>query len=189
MGIERSPKPPKRRQFAALSGYRDWQLHDAKAHLSDLVRRAREEGPQRITVYGEDAVVVVAAAEYRADADRVQADAQPACAARPNSPLRDLEFGEEGERSPVRDVGLRGAGCSTPTSSRSCASRAAIRRSEPGQRPRLRSCCTSAASRLPRSASASSSRRARAFATGSRPGSTPSCGPGSRDAYLRWTRR
>ena len=37
----RARKVPRRRWLVALSGYRDWQLHDAKAHLSDLVRRAR----------------------------------------------------------------------------------------------------------------------------------------------------
>ena len=105
MGLGRARRKPKRRQLAALSSYRDWQLHDAKAHFSDLVRRARQEGPQRITVYGEDAVVVVSAAEF----------AQMLAPFRPKrslhallseSPLRDLELGEEGERSPVRDVGL-----------------------------------------------------------------------------------
>jgi antitoxin Phd len=42
-----------------------WKLQDAKAHFSELVRRARIEGPQRITVRGHDAVVVIAADEQR----------------------------------------------------------------------------------------------------------------------------
>jgi prevent-host-death family protein len=42
-----------------------WQLQEAKNRLSELVRKAREEGPQTITVRGEDAVVVVEAKEYR----------------------------------------------------------------------------------------------------------------------------
>jgi len=105
--MHRAPavKKAKRRPIAALSGYRDWQLHEAKAHLSSLVRRAREEGPQRITVYGEDAVVVVSAAEFA----RMLAPARPQRslhALLSESPLRELEFGAEGERSPVRDVGL-----------------------------------------------------------------------------------
>jgi prevent-host-death family protein len=105
--MDRDPaaKRLKRRPLAALSGYRDWQLHEAKAHLSNLVRRAREEGPQRITVYSEDAVVVVSAAEFV----RMLAPARPRRslpALLSESPLRELEFGAEGERSPVRDVGL-----------------------------------------------------------------------------------
>jgi len=42
-----------------------WQLQDAKNRLSELVRKAREEGPQVITLHGRDAVVVVSANEYR----------------------------------------------------------------------------------------------------------------------------
>jgi len=37
-----------------------WKLEDAKARFSELVRRARTEGPQRVTVRGKDAVVVIA---------------------------------------------------------------------------------------------------------------------------------
>jgi prevent-host-death family protein len=40
-----------------------WQLQEAKAKLSELVRRARTEGPQTITVHGERAVVVTAAGD------------------------------------------------------------------------------------------------------------------------------
>ena len=41
-----------------------WKLEDAKARFSELVRRARDAGPQRVTVRGQDAVVVLSAAEY-----------------------------------------------------------------------------------------------------------------------------
>jgi antitoxin Phd len=41
-----------------------WQLQDAKNRLSELVRKAREEGPQVITLHGRDAVVVVSANDY-----------------------------------------------------------------------------------------------------------------------------
>jgi antitoxin Phd len=38
-----------------------WELEDAKARFSEVVRRARTEGPQRVTVRGKDAVVAIAA--------------------------------------------------------------------------------------------------------------------------------
>lgn len=41
-----------------------WQLQEAKNRLSELVRKAREEGPQVITVHGEDAAVIVSAEQY-----------------------------------------------------------------------------------------------------------------------------
>jgi prevent-host-death family protein len=36
-----------------------WKLQDAKARFSELVRQARKGSPQRVTVHGKDAVVVV----------------------------------------------------------------------------------------------------------------------------------
>ena len=81
-----------------------WKLEDAKARLSELVRKARSEGPQRVTVRGRDAVVVL---------DSNQFDTLQAHAARrslrellANSPLRDLEFGEQGVEGPIREVEL-----------------------------------------------------------------------------------
>ena len=41
-----------------------WKLQDAKARFSELVRRARAGKPQRVTVHGKDAVIVVDAERY-----------------------------------------------------------------------------------------------------------------------------
>ncbi len=41
-----------------------WRLEVAKAKFSELVRRARSEGPQRVTYRGADAVVILAIEEY-----------------------------------------------------------------------------------------------------------------------------
>jgi prevent-host-death family protein len=40
-----------------------WALADAQAQFSELVRRARDNGPQRIRVSGDDEVVIIAAEE------------------------------------------------------------------------------------------------------------------------------
>lgn len=81
-----------------------WKLEDAKARFSELVRAARDTGPQRVTVYGKDAVVVVSADEF----DRLRSKGVAPTLHRllANSPLKDLEFGEEGVKSPVREVEL-----------------------------------------------------------------------------------
>jgi prevent-host-death family protein len=42
----------------------NWQLQDAKARFSELVKRARERGPQHVSVRGEPAVVVVSEEEF-----------------------------------------------------------------------------------------------------------------------------
>jgi len=41
-----------------------WQLQTAKARLSEVLRRAREEGPQTITVRGKDQFVVLTREAY-----------------------------------------------------------------------------------------------------------------------------
>jgi prevent-host-death family protein len=43
----------------------EWKLETAKAKLSEVVRLARERGPQRITVRGADAAVILSADDYR----------------------------------------------------------------------------------------------------------------------------
>jgi antitoxin Phd len=48
--------------MAEVSG--TWKFQDARAHLSEVVRRARSQGPQRVTVRGKDAVVIVSAEEF-----------------------------------------------------------------------------------------------------------------------------
>ncbi|MBO0140399.1 type II toxin-antitoxin system prevent-host-death family antitoxin [Agrobacterium sp. Ap1] len=40
-----------------------WKLEDAKARFSEVVRRARNEGPQHVTVRGQDSVVVISTEE------------------------------------------------------------------------------------------------------------------------------
>lgn len=42
-----------------------WQLQEAKARFSELIRRASTEGPQAITVRGTDEAVVLSAEEYQ----------------------------------------------------------------------------------------------------------------------------
>ena len=41
-----------------------WQLQEAKNQLSEVVRKAQSEGPQVITLHGNDAAVVVSAKDY-----------------------------------------------------------------------------------------------------------------------------
>lgn len=41
-----------------------WQLHEAKARFSELFRRVRADGPQRVVKQGGEAVVLVAAEEF-----------------------------------------------------------------------------------------------------------------------------
>jgi prevent-host-death family protein len=42
-----------------------WALQDAKARFSEVVRKAKTEGPQKITVHGREEVVMISIEEYR----------------------------------------------------------------------------------------------------------------------------
>jgi prevent-host-death family protein len=89
---------------AAASRSGRWALQDAKARFSEVVRKAKTEGPQRITVHGREEVVIVSVEEYR----RVkgQRTGQALVEVLQNSPLRDITIDHEPTYSPVRGVEL-----------------------------------------------------------------------------------
>jgi prevent-host-death family protein len=79
-------------------------LQDAKARLSEVLRRAQTEGPQHVTVHGREEAVVLSAEEFR----RLKGG-QPGQAlidALQASPCRDFALDLKSVRSPVRDVEL-----------------------------------------------------------------------------------
>lgn len=80
-----------------------WKLEDAKARFSEVVRLARERGPQKVTVRGQEAVVILAAEDY---ARLAPAAVRPSLAALfADSPFARLERFEEvllRERAAVR---------------------------------------------------------------------------------------
>ena len=79
-----------------------WQLQEAKARLSEVVKRAEREGPQEITVHGTPAAVVLSARDYARLAKR-----QPSLIefiAR--SPLKGVELDLTRDRRVPRDVEL-----------------------------------------------------------------------------------
>jgi antitoxin Phd len=77
-----------------------WQLQDAKARFSELVRAARESGPQTVTVRGEPAVVVLSQRQYRAL--RARAGQASFTELMRSSPLAGVELDTRRDRSPVR---------------------------------------------------------------------------------------
>ena len=91
-----SPKPPR------VPG--SWLLADAKARFSEVVRRARSEGPQHVTVHGRAEVVIVSADEFRRLTGG-QSGAQ-LVAALQASPHREIDLAPGRAAMPVRDVEL-----------------------------------------------------------------------------------
>ena len=104
--IEKSPAAksatPRRRKRSPETG--QWLLQDAKARFSELVRRVRSEGPQRVTVHGRDEVVVISAEEFR----RLKGDltGKALIVAMQASPNRDIDIEPRRTPMPVRKVSL-----------------------------------------------------------------------------------
>jgi prevent-host-death family protein len=79
-----------------------WRLQDAKAKFSELVRRAKSEGPQHVTVHGREEVVVIGADEFpRLTGDR---RGQALIDAMQASPHRNANLAVTRTRLPVRDI-------------------------------------------------------------------------------------
>lgn len=88
----------------SLENFHAWKLEDAKARFSEVVRIARDSKPQRVTVRGEDAVVILSARTF---AKLLPLMAQPDIhALLSQSPLSRLNFEQPSIQSPVRDVEL-----------------------------------------------------------------------------------
>jgi prevent-host-death family protein len=95
------PTKPRRARDLRLGR---WPLQDAKARFSKLVRRARSEGPQHVTVHGRDEVVVIAAEEFR----RLKGDltGEALTAAMQASPHRESDIEPKRAPMPVREITL-----------------------------------------------------------------------------------
>ncbi|QQN64338.1 type II toxin-antitoxin system Phd/YefM family antitoxin [Bradyrhizobium diazoefficiens] len=81
-----------------------WSLQDAKTHLSQIVREAQRIGPQRVTLHGKDAAVIIAADEF----ERLQrpVSGRDIVTVLAKAPLADVEFERLTIKSKVRDVEL-----------------------------------------------------------------------------------
>ena len=97
-----SRRPPSKSRGRTSAGH--WPLQDAKARFSELVRRVRSEGPQRVTVHGRDEVVVISAEEFR----RLKGDltGEALISALRASPHREIEIEAGRAPAPVRKVFL-----------------------------------------------------------------------------------
>jgi|AP95_1055475.scaffolds.fasta_scaffold220365_2 prevent-host-death family protein len=81
---------------------RQWQLQQAKARLSEVLKLAEREGPQEITLRGEPKAVVVSTAEF----ERLRRPKTSLTAFLRSSPLAGLDVEMERDKSPPRDVAL-----------------------------------------------------------------------------------
>ena len=83
-----------------------WKLEEAKNRFSELVRRARQEGPQVVTKHGREAVVVMDVEEYRSLTDTAGGLADFLSASPLGEAVRSGELTIERRRDFGRDVDL-----------------------------------------------------------------------------------
>ena len=81
-----------------------WQLQDAKAQFSEVVRQAESRGPQLISVRGKPAVVVLSQADYRKLQSRSRKPSFTQLMQ--SSPLAGLELATERSPSLTRRMAL-----------------------------------------------------------------------------------
>lgn len=81
---------------------RSWQLQEAKARLSEVVKTAVREGPQEITIRGETAAVLISGKDYV----RLAKPKPGFVAFVRQSPLAGIDLKLKRDRSPDRTVEL-----------------------------------------------------------------------------------
>ncbi len=79
-----------------------WQLQEAKANLSELVRCAKSEGPQEISVRGKPSVVVLSHEDFQ----RLSEPRTKLSVFLRTSPLVGVDLDIKRDPSRVRDISL-----------------------------------------------------------------------------------
>lgn len=81
---------------------RTWQLQEAKAHLSEVIRLSVQQGPQVLTVRGKEEAVLLSKQEY----ERLIGPKINLFDFMRHSPLKGLDIDWERDQSKVRDLDL-----------------------------------------------------------------------------------
>jgi antitoxin Phd len=79
-----------------------WQLQNAKAHLSELVKKATSGEPQEITLRGNPAVVVLSIQQYK----KLKRPKQKLTEFLRQSPLAGITINTERDKTSMRDIEL-----------------------------------------------------------------------------------
>jgi len=79
-----------------------WQLQEAKNKFSNLVDKARHDGPQFVTKHGKESVVIIAIEDYQ----KLNKPKSDLVTFLKKSPLSDINIDLKRDKSPSRDVEL-----------------------------------------------------------------------------------
>jgi len=79
-----------------------WQLQEAKNKFSNLVDKARHDGPQFVTKHGKESVVIIAIEDYQ----KLNKPTSDLISFFKKSPLSDINLDLTRDRSSSRDIEL-----------------------------------------------------------------------------------
>ena len=79
-----------------------WQLQEAKNKFSNLVDKARHDGPQVVTKHGKESVVIIAIEDYQ----KLNKPTSNLISFFKKSPLSDLNLDLTRDKSSSRDIEL-----------------------------------------------------------------------------------
>jgi len=81
---------------------RQWQLQEAKAKFSEVVKLANREGPQEITMRGQPTAILISKEDFQ----RIKGKKPSLVALMRSSPLKGIDLDLERDTSPVRNIKL-----------------------------------------------------------------------------------
>jgi len=81
---------------------RQWQLQEAKAKFSEVVKLANREGPQEITMRGQPTAILISKEDFQ----RIKGKKPSLVTLMRSSPLKGIDLDLERDKSPVRNIKL-----------------------------------------------------------------------------------
>jgi prevent-host-death family protein len=81
---------------------RQWQLQEAKAKFSEVVKLANQEGPQEITMRGQPTAILISLEDFK----RIKEKKPSLVSLMRSSPLAGINLDLQRDQSPARDIKL-----------------------------------------------------------------------------------
>lgn len=81
---------------------RQWQLQEAKAKFSKVVKLANQEGPQEITMRGQPTAILISLEDF----GKIKGKKPSLVSFMRSSPLAGVDLDLERDKSPAREVNL-----------------------------------------------------------------------------------
>lgn len=103
--MPKAPRDTSSKVILGIPNPESWQVQTAKARFSEVFRRARTEGPQRITRQGKEGVVMLAEEQFEELVGRAHQPKNLVQFFR-ESPLVGVDLDLDRDRDPGRDVEL-----------------------------------------------------------------------------------